>query len=408
MYYLIGKSLKHTMSPYIHSQMNINYEALEIESEEKLLKFLEEKNFLGLNITIPYKETVIKALDYIDEVAKNIGAVNTIVNKNGKLCGYNTDIFGMEYALNYAKIDIKNKNVLILGTGGTAKSAKFVCQKLGANSISFASRQGEINYENCFNTIQDIIINTTPVGMYPNNFDSPIDLTKFNKLSGVFDVIYNPLKTSLIMQTESLNLPCGNGLIMLVAQAVAARNLFINDGKSYSIEDIYHKLWQIKSNIILIGMPGAGKSIIGEKLAKDLGKKFVDTDAEIEKMTNMTITDIFTNKGEEYFRKQEEIAIENALKNTNCIIATGGGAVIREQNRAKIRQSGYVIWLKRDMNALPIANRPLSCNLEKIKELYAQREPYYSTLANISVYNSENEYDKTIAEIRSGYENIGN
>lgn len=408
MYYVIGKSLKHTMSPYIHRLMNLNYEAVEIESEEKLLKFLAEKNFLGLNITIPYKETVIKVLDYIDEVAKNIGAVNTIVNKNGKLYGYNTDAFGLEYALNYCKIDIKDKNVLILGTGGTAKSAKFVCQKMGAKDINFVSRQGNINYENCFNTIIDVIINTTPVGMYPNNFDRLIDLTKFSKLSGVFDAIYNPLKTKLIMQAESLNLPCGNGLIMLVAQAVAARNLFINDRKNYSIEAIYTKLWQRQSNIILIGMPGSGKSIIGEKLAKNLGKNFIDTDVEIEKMTNMAITDIFTDKGEEYFRIQEEGAIDIALKNTNCVIATGGGAVIREQNRAKIRQSGYVVWLKREINTLPITNRPLSKNLERIKELYAQREPYYSVLANISVNNNENEYDKTIAEIRSSYENISN
>lgn len=345
MYYLIGKSLKHTMSPYIHSQMNLSYEAMEIDSEKEVLKFLSERNFQGLNVTIPYKEEVIKAIDEIDEVAKEIGAINTIVNKNGKLYGYNTDIFGMEYALNYYNIDIKNKDILILGTGGTAKSAYYVCQKMGAISVNFVSRTGKINYENCYNNQVDVVINTTPVGMYPNNYNSPVDLTKFKKLESVFEAIYNPLKTDLILQAKSLSIRCGNGLIMLVAQAVAARRLFAEDGRDYDIEKIYKSLWEKLSNIVLIGMPGAGKSAIGNILAERLDKNFIDTDTEVEKQTNMKISDIINNKGEAYFRLLEEKAIENALKNTNCVIATGGGAVISESNRAKVKSS-FVVWLQ--------------------------------------------------------------
>ncbi len=405
MYYLLGKSLKHTMSPYIFSQMNLKYEAKELPTEQDVLAFLSERKFDALNVTIPYKEIVMQGLDYIDDVAKSVGAVNTIVNRRGKLYGYNTDVFGMEYALNHYKIAISGRRVLILGSGGTAKSAQYVCQKMGAKSINIVSRTGKINYDNCYNQPQDVIINTTPVGMYPNNFASPVDLTKFGKILGVFDAIYNPLKTNLIIQAESLGIPCGNGLIMLVAQAVGARNLFVGDNKEYSINDICKRLWRANTNIVLIGMPGSGKSTIGKALAQSLDKQYIDTDEEIEKQVKMKITDIFREKGEEHFREVESQVIENAIKNKNCVIATGGGAVLSERNREKLK-SGFVVWIKRDINSLEQIGRPLSKDIDTIKEMYTLREPLYKSIADIVVSNGEN-YLNTVDEIRSNYENFG-
>lgn len=406
MYYLLGKSLKHTLSPYIFSQMGLKYEAMELENEQEVLKFLSDRNFAALNVTIPYKEVVIQGLDYIDDAARNIGAVNTIVNKNGKLYGYNTDVFGMEYALKHYKISIKDKKVLILGSGGTAKSAQYVCQKMGAKSISFVSRTGKINYENCYEERQDIIINTTPVGMYPNNFQSPVDLTKFSQLSGVFDAVYNPLKTSLIIQAEGLNIPCGNGLIMLVAQAVGARNLFVEDNKQHDIKQIYQNLWRAHSNIVLVGMPGCGKSTIGSALAKILNKCFVDTDEEIERLLGTTVADVFLSRGEEYFRSIESEVICSALKKNNCVIATGGGAVLSKENREKIK-SAFVAWIKRDIDLLEKEGRPLSKDVNSLEQLYKKREPLYKELADIIVCNGEN-YLSAASKIRSGYENFGN
>lgn len=404
MFYVIGKSLKHTMSPFIHKCMGLDYGVIELESESAVKNFLLEKNFDGINVTIPYKETVIPYLDFVDEGAKAVSAVNTIVKKDGLLFGYNTDVFGMEYALKHYKIEVKNKNILILGSGGTAKSANYLCQKLGAKTVNCVSRQGPINYENCREIPAEIIINTTPVGMYPDNFTSPIDLKDFPNLTGVFDAVYNPLKTKLIMQAEDLKVPCGNGLIMLVAQAAASAKRFAKiKADKELIESIYKKLYYAKKNIILVGMPGSGKSSLGKKLAEVLNKQFIDTDSEIEKKEGKTVAEIFAEGGEKLFRNIESEVLENCLKNTNSVIATGGGSVISRDNRERMRQSGFLVWIKRDIGLLAKDNRPLSRSVEELEKMYIDREKFYQ-FAEISVENIEKEMENTISAIRREYE----
>ncbi len=409
MYYVIGKSLKHTMSPFIHKCLGLDYGVKEIETENDLKSFLQEKNFCGINVTIPYKESVIQYLDYVDEGAAQVSAVNTVVNKNGVLYGYNTDVFGMEYSLKHFNINVENKNVLILGSGGTSKSANYLCKKLGAKIINFVSRKGKVNYENCKEIPAEIIINTTPVGMYPDNFSTPINLKDFPNLCGVFDAVYNPLKTNLVMEAESMNIPCGNGLIMLVAQAAAAAKLFVGvNTDDRTMFDIYKKLSYSQKNIILVGMPGSGKSAIGKKLAEILNKMFIDTDAEIEKFSGKTVAEIFAEGGEELFRKIESDVLENCLKNTNAVIATGGGSVIRESNRQKMKQSGFSVWIRRDILFLAKENRPLSKSTNELEKMYFEREKFYK-FAEISVINNENDINATVETIRREYEeSIGN
>ncbi len=404
MFYVIGKSLKHTMSPFIHKCMGLDYGVVELENESDLCNFLQEKKFGGVNVTIPYKESVIKALDFVEEVANKVSAVNTIVNKDGLLFGYNTDVFGMEYALNHFKIGVENKTVLILGSGGTAKSANYLCQKSGAKTVNCVSRKGAINYQNCKEISAEIIINTTPVGMYPDNFSSPIDLSDFPNITGVFDAVYNPLKTKLIMQAEEKKIPCGNGLIMLVAQAAASARLFANitidDNLIY---DVYKKLYDVQKNIILVGMPGSGKSVVAKKLAIMLDKQLIDTDSEIEKKEGKTVAEIFAEGGESLFRKIENEVLENCLKNTNAVISTGGGSVISLNNRQKIRQSGFSVWIKRDIKLLAKENRPLSKSLDELQMMYQEREKFYQC-ADIFVNNVESELENTIITIRREYE----
>lgn len=390
-YGCIGEHLKHSFSKEIHNVIaDYEYEIKEIESE-KLDEFMTDKKFVAINVTIPYKERVIPHLAWIDEHAKLIGSVNTIVNKKGKLYGYNTDFFGMTKLLENAGIDVQGKKVAILGTGGTCKTAVAVVKTLGAKETLIVSRiagENKIDYDTFLteHTDSEIIINTTPCGMFPNNYASPIDLTCFSKLSGVIDAIYNPLRTNLIAQAQQMRIKAQGGLYMLVAQAVKACEIFL--GKTFApdlIDKTYKKILAEKANIVLIGMPSCGKSTVGKILAKLLEREVIDTDKEIVKL-GREIKDIFTVEGEKAFRDIETQTIRDVSKNTCKVIATGGGAVLREENVKALKQNGKIYFIDRPLeNLIPTSDRPLSVDKNAIENLYNQRYSIYSSVCDVKI-----------------------
>ncbi|MBQ2285997.1 MAG: hypothetical protein II252_01610, partial [Clostridia bacterium] len=324
-YGCIGKKLTHSFSKIIHNRLaDYDYELCEIP-EDSLADFMTKADFKAINVTIPYKQAVIPFLYSISDTAKKIGAVNTIVNKNGKLYGYNTDFSGMRAMIIRQGVSLKGKKVLILGTGGASLTAFAVCSDLGARDIVFVSRSGDVNYENVYEKHPDgeIIINCTPVGMYPHNQISPIELSRFSQLSGVADMIYNPAVTELLFDAQSLKIPCTNGLSMLVAQAKRACELFlgvtIDDGV---IDEITAKIEKSTKNIVLVGMPGCGKSTVGALLSEMTGRALVDTDEMIVEDEKRDIPTIFAADGEDYFRCAEHKAICEAGKQSSLIIST--------------------------------------------------------------------------------------
>ena len=386
---LIGKTLKHSYSKIIHDCFNeYSYELVELK-EEQVKDFAQKKEYDAFNGTIPYKEKIMEFLDVIDPFAIEIGAVNTVVNKNGKLYGYNTDFFGVEYMLNSIGLDVNNKNIMILGSGGTSKTVRSVCKHLKAKSVIVVSRTGEINYQNCYNFPVDIIINTTPVGMYPNSYITPIDLDKFVNLEGVVDVIYNPQTTLICQHAKEGNIKNVNGLTMLVAQAKRARDLFLdNVGDDALIQNTVKKIIKSTQNLYLIGMAGSGKTTIGKELSRFAGKEFYDTDEEIIRRLNLTIPEIFEKYGEEHFRKVESEVLKELSNKRGVIIATGGGIVVNEENFYPIKLNGVAIWIKRDVNCLDLSGRPLSKDKQTVKNLYLQRIPLYAKFADFEVYNN--------------------
>lgn len=399
-YGLIGEKLGHSFSKEIHNELgNLEYLIHEVKKED-LDNFISDKDFLGINVTIPYKQDVIKHLDYIDESAKAINAVNTIVNKDGKLYGYNTDYYGL--ALSVKKIcDIENKNVFILGTGGTSNTAYAVCKDLKARSIIKVSRNKKENTYDYDELIKhsyevDFIINCSPCGMYPNNDDCPIDLANFENCKGVIDVIYNPLMTKLTYDAKSLNIPYINGLYMLVAQAVKADSLFFDKPLDEKVIDvIYNKLVKDKMNIVLIGMPTSGKTSNGKLLSQMLNKKFVDLDDELEKYYQKSISDIFKNEGEEKFREYESNIISIFSKQNNQVIATGGGCILKEINILHLKQNGIIYFIDRDLSNLIItSNRPTANDIDKMKNLYNARYDLYKRYCDVCI-----DGNRTIDEI---------
>ncbi len=380
-YGLIGEKLGHSFSKIIHESIaSYSYELKEIPKND-LDRFMREKSFSGVNVTIPYKTAVIPYLDFVDESAKKIGAVNTVVNREGRLCGYNTDFYGLKGLLLKNGFNIENKKVLILGSGGTSKTAFAVCESLKASEIITVSRKGDVNYENIYDlhSDADYIINTTPCGMYPDNFSSPLELSAFKKLEGVADVIYNPLKTSLCVQAKNLGKKSCNGLYMLVMQAVFAAEKFIDivlDKEEIS-DRIYRQLLNEKRNIVLVGMPGSGKTTIGKALAEKTGKVFVDTDDMIVS-TYGDIPSIFEKRGEAYFRDLEAEKVREAAALSGMIIATGGGAVLRKDNVDALRQNGVLIFLDRPIeDIVPTDDRPLSSDYEALKKRFDERYDRY-------------------------------
>ena len=386
---LIGKKLGHSFSPLIHSNLaNYSYSLFEMD-ESELEAFIRDVDFCGVNVTIPYKIDVMKYLDSISPEAEKIGCVNTVIKRNGKTYGFNTDYFGLKYLIEKNGIKIQGTDVLILGTGGSSLTAKAVCSDMGAKSINFVSRSGDINYESVYSLCPnaEVIINTSPAGMYPKNGECHIEPRKFKKLFGVVDIIFNPSKTKLLMDAEALGIRHANGLPMLVAQAKAACEIFVDEKISDSEIDRITKIIEDNTkNIVLVGMPGCGKSHIGRLIAEKLGRELIDTDEEIVKDAGMPIPEIFSKYGEEVFRKYEHEVILRVGKLSGKVISTGGGVVTRENNYAPLHQNSKIVFIERDVSSLPTDGRPLS-KINSLSSMYEKRLPMYKKFADVTVEN---------------------
>ena len=432
-YGLIGKTLVHSYSKEIHEALGRYQYQLFSLAEDEMPDFINARDFRGLNVTIPYKKDVIPLCDEVTDLARGIGAVNTLfwkdsagdqgnaecsgqagasggINPEGKiLVGHNTDYEGFLYAASRAGIDFEGKGVLILGTGGTSLMARRAAADQNATKIYIASRHpetdppsgSEIQDAGILSTVSydqlpeiaasiDVIVNTTPVGTFPNNMQQVIRLKDFPGCQAVIDVIYNPFKTALLLEAEKLGLKYTNGLPMLVAQATAAAGYFLGTPGAFQKENqrIIKSMQQQMGNIVLIGMPGTGKSIIGKLLAELTGKTLQDTDAKIEEEAEMTIPEIFEKEGEAGFRDRESAICKKLGKERNLIIATGGGAILRPENVAALRQNGTLVHITRSIDKLPTRGRPLSKNIEALKKMEAQRMPLYKSAADITFRNN--------------------
>lgn len=386
---LLGEKLGHSFSPQIHRALaGYDYQLLPTppEAVEDLFR---RRPFRGLNVTIPYKRTVMDLCDEVDPRARAIGAVNTVVNRAGRLTGYNTDLDGLMYLARRTGVDMAGKKVVVLGSGGTSHTACAAARALGAAQVIAVSRRGEDNYDYLSRHADaQVLINTTPVGMYPHNGASPVSLDAFPQLTGVLDVVFNPLRTALILAAEERGLPCAGGLAMLVAQARRASELFtgspIPDGRT---EEVLRELTGQVRNVVLIGMPGCGKSAVGRELARRMGRPFLDLDKWIEERAGRTIPEIFAQEGEAAFRSLESQAVREAGRETGRVISTGGGVVTRRENRAPLRQNGVIVHLTRDLSLLSKKGRPVSQGTD-LGELWARRAPLYREFADVTVENS--------------------
>ncbi len=388
-YGLLGRHLSHTYSPIIHGLLgNKNYTVFDKEPDE-LDQFMRSGEFAGINVTIPYKTAVLPYCTELSPQAQKVGAVNTIIRReDGSLYGHNSDYFGFYATLQKSGLSVKNKKVLVLGSGGASKAVCAVLGDMQANTV-IISRSGENNYDN-LHLHQDaaVIVNATPLGMYPNTGVSALSLNGFPALEGVLDVIYNPGRTQLLLDAEHMGLVTKNGLYMVVAQAVECAKMFMNkDIPNSEIDRIYHYLKAQRENIVLIGMPGCGKTTVGKLLAEALGKTFIDSDEAIVKAANMPIPQIFKEGGEEQFRKLETQALSLLGKQSGQVIATGGGCVTRPENYDLLHQNARIIWLQRNIEDLPTDGRPLSLS-RNLDDMYAVRKPMYESFADFSVQNS--------------------
>lgn len=386
---LLGRKLGHSYSPQIHNLLgDYSYVLFEKEPEE-LENFLKNVDFSGLNVTIPYKKEVIPYLSELSPTAQKMGCVNTVLRRSdGTLYGHNTDYFGFTSLVRHAGLSVAGKKVLVLGSGGASNTAVAALKDLGANPVVI-SRSGENNYGNLhLHRDAAAIVNATPVGMYPNTGVSPIDLELFPHLEGVLDVIYNPARTQLLLDAEKLGIPRENGLWMLVAQAKEAAEVFTGGKISDEvIEKIYRELSHQMKNIVLIGMPGCGKSTIGTLLAEKLGRTLADADEKIISLAGKSIPEIFAQDGEPTFRDWETKALTELGKQSGLVIATGGGCVTQKRNYPLLHQNGYLVWLERDCRVLPTDGRPLS-QANDLGKMYAARKPLYEAFADIRVENT--------------------
>lgn len=388
MYGLLGRKLSHSLSPQIHALFGSYPYELFCREPEELDEFFKDRTLKAYNVTIPYKVDAYNHCDELSPTAKKIGSVNTVVRKaDGTLYGDNTDYFGFNYMSESCGADYKNKKVLVLGSGGASLTVCTVAKDCGAREIIVVSRSGENNYENIHNHYDaDIIVNTTPVGMFPNNGERLLDLAKFTNLSNVLDLIYNPCKTALLLDAEELGIPCANGLTMLVAQGLRAAEQFpgitLGDVK---IDDVCNTLLKEQKNIVLIGMPGCGKSTVGKILSEKLNREIIDTDEEIVKADGRTIPEIFSTDGERVFRELETDAVKSVGKQLGKIIATGGGAVMKKENRDALGQNGTVIYLKKDLSLLSLDGRPLSKDEDAVRKIYEARKDTYEAFADFTV-----------------------
>ena len=394
-YGLIGGKLGHSYSKIIHEQIaDYTYELMPLPTEVEARAFMEKRTFAAINVTIPYKQLVIPYCDVVDPKAQAIGAVNTIVNRDGKLYGYNTDYAGFAYLAKAHGVDFAGKTVLILGTGGTHSTVAAVCRDGGAKEILTASRTGKdgalLYSEAMHRRDVQIVVNTTPCGMYPNVGQCLIDPKAFPRLEAVMDVIYNPFRTELLLRAEDCGVTAAGGFEMLVAQAVFAAEHFT--GKTLDsaaiIPDVSRRLRHELANVSIIGMPGCGKSTVGAALAKRLGKKFVDLDAEIERRTGYTIPDIFAQEGEAAFRRYEADVLADIAKGNSQVIACGGGVIKNPANSRALRQNGPVLWVRRPLERLATGGRPLSKGGAALKQLEAERTPLYSAASTAVLENN--------------------
>ncbi len=391
-YGCIGEKLGHSFSKEIHALLgDYPYILREIPKNE-LEEFMSRKDFLGINVTIPYKEAVIPYLYKIDGAARDIGAVNTVVNRDGKLYGYNTDFYGMSELFSHAGISPLGKKAAILGTGGTSKTAAAVLRSLGAHEILKISREkkdGVTTYAELYEKHNDteIIVNTTPVGMFPSTEPAPIDISLFPKLEGVIDAVYNPLRTSLVGDAQRAGIRAEGGLYMLTAQAVRASEIFLDKKYEKTLcENIFKEVLAKRENTVLTGMPGSGKSTVGRLIAKRRAVPFFDTDELIEKKIKMPISEYFERFGEERFRELESEVIADLSSVTSAVIATGGGAVLRDENIRRLKKNGRIFFLDRGLSELiPTSTRPTANSREALKRRYLERYEIYKRTADVHI-----------------------
>lgn len=386
---LLGEKLGHSFSPMIHSFLGrYSYELFE-KNEDELEDFINNGDFTGINVTIPYKKQAMKYCDKLSYNAKRIGCVNTIVrNSDGTLFGDNTDYYGFKYMVTHSGINVRDAKVLILGNGGATLTVKTVMKDLNAKEIIVVSRKGEVNYNNITNHYDaDIIVNATPIGMYPNNGETLVDLSEFKKCRGVFDLIYNPHLTKLLLDARELKIPYANGLIMLVAQAKKASEIFTSRKiPNKVIERVAHEIQIRTLNIALIGMPGVGKSSVARRINRIWGKEVLDVDSLIEEKAEMPIPEIFEKYGEERFRELETEVLREASKESGKVIATGGGIVTRERNYELLRQNSLIVYIYREIEGLPTEGRPLS-SVETLMEMEKVRKPLYEKWSDYKFYS---------------------
>ena len=408
-YGLLGRKLGHSWSAPIHHALGCeSYRLIELEPEA-LGAFLAREDIGGLNVTIPYKRDVMPYCDVIDEAAQAIGSVNTITRRaDGKLYAFNTDAAGFLYMARRAGISFADKKIVVLGSGGASLTARAMAKKEGAREVVVISRSGENNYQNLhLHADADIVVNTTPVGMYPKNGEAAVDLTAFPKCTGVLDVVYNPRRTALVLQAEELGIPCSDGLPMLVAQAVAAEEHFFEKHIPESEnERILALLRSQMTNIVLIGMPGSGKTTVGETLARLTGWEAIDVDHEIVRRAGCTIPEIFASQGEPAFRELERQMTAEIGALTGKIILTGGGVIMDRRNYAPLHQNGRIYHLWRELEVLPVDGRPVSQS-SSAEKLWAVRRPMYEAFRDVLIDNTGTVEETAQAIWRDFCENSG-
>lgn len=394
-YGLIGEHLSHSFSKQIHERLaDYHYDLCPLSKEEFPI-FMEQKDFQGINVTIPYKIDVLPYLDVIDDKAKRIGSVNTIVQRDGQLYGYNTDYDGFAYLLKQHNVKLQGEKVLIIGDGGAAKAIQRVVEDANAESMIKVRRSKSkeaLSYEEVYAKHTDctVIINTSPSGMYPHDEECPLDLTLFPRLTYVVDVIYHPLRTTLCINANQLGIPSIGGLEMLIAQAkVAVEHFQGNFLPDSCINDIYQDMMKEMTSIVLIGMPSCGKSTLGKNIALRLQKEFYDVDIEIEKKAQKSIKEIFADEGEQAFRDMETSVIQELSSKKNCVIATGGGSILRKENVTALKRNGVICYIQREQNELLVDDaRPLSTSEDAIAIMYQQRKPLYEAAKDFTITNN--------------------
>ena len=405
-YGLIGAKLGHSYSVPIHARLgDYDYRLCEM-TEREFAELLKRRDFRGLNVTIPYKVLAYTLCDALSDTAREVGCVNTVVVRpDGSLYGHNTDIGGFIAMSRRAGVEIAGRKAVILGSGGTSLTARAACRRLGAREIVVVSRSGPVDYEALYRDHADaeVLINTTPVGMYPNNGARPADIGRLPNLAGALDVIYNPDRTALILDAEARGLPCSGGLYMLVAQAREAAELFTGRSIPEAVTDRIHaELLREALNVVLIGMPGCGKSSVGRALAERMGRPFVDCDGEIVRRAGKGIPEIFAASGEAGFRELEAAVISDVCRQKGAVIATGGGAVLRDENVRAMRQNGRVLMIERRLDALGMDGRPLSKSPEALRQMWAEREEKYRAARDAAVDNNAG-LDEAVARAEEAF-----